>query len=612
MNTHFMKILTLGLLLVGLASTAGASEEMPVLVDLEPPRITFVQPLDGTTIIQAHPLIEVHISDEESGVEAEAIIISVNGVDVTASATVKPINAGELGSTKEWRVLYQPSLALSPGQQLVQIHATDRAGNVRQQHGCFVLEIAKSKVSCDASLNNTLSFDCLPLRRFRNTSNLTYYLQLPEQRFTLQLRTSATNRPGILTKPNFGDYYLYRDQYTLSWQTQWFTLQHGNINLPFESGLLRFGLGFKGSHLTSNASPSQGSEWSVFRGTTVSSLGLGMSVMETTGGIYRWHKGASKNQIYLLQLGKNGIKVVGLRDERAFQHGILHTELIYGYGRGEEAGAGIRVQGATTIANIFWDADVILLQDSYPVASLSPLSSVQGGAYQYALRGSKLLPREKRLDLRYSHFADNLNGSRAQANKSQSLQVGLSGLFTPDCGWYLGYQGSRRESYSRSQQHTITLRVQQKRDSSSWNSSVILGLSGENNARRYQWNFGHNTPVNKIGKKTASSLQYSWEGNGGPKHTGNLKLRVQGEKDWFKGRVNSVLIATYQHRNEKDSSSDVTENKTLGLEGSLNFRVGIHNAVKVNGKVSFWEKTSTTSNRGIDYSLGLSWQSRVF
>ena len=174
-----------------------------------------------------------------------------------------------------------------------------------------------------------------------------------------------------------------------------------------ETGLLLFGLGFKGSTL-SNGLSNQTRQWRVFKGTTVSS-GLGLSVMETSGGLYRWQTGAAKNQVYYLQMGNDQARIVGFLDDRVFGQGILRSDLIYGLA--EEGGGGFRVQGATELAGVFWDADCIFLQESYPLASLSPLPSTQGGVYQYALRGDKLFLSQKRVSFGYIYSANNLDGS---------------------------------------------------------------------------------------------------------------------------------------------------------------------------------------------------------
>ena len=77
---------------------AWAADDGPILVDLEPPRITIIQPVDSATITEERPWIEVEISDEGSGINSDAIFISVNGVDVTAGAIIERIDREEIGA----------------------------------------------------------------------------------------------------------------------------------------------------------------------------------------------------------------------------------------------------------------------------------------------------------------------------------------------------------------------------------------------------------------------------------------------------------------------------------------------------------------------------------
>ena len=175
--------------------------------------------------------------------------------------------------------------------------------------------------------------------------------------------------------------------------------------------------------------------------------------METIGGIYRWQRGTAKNQIYLQteQLRK-GNRVPG---RPGIARGILRSEVIYGLA--EEGGGGFRVQGATDLAGVYWNADFILLQESYPFPNLSPLTNTQGGAYQYSIRGDKLFTSEKRLNFGYSHSANNLDGSAERARRSQSLQFNMTGVFAPDFGWLLGYNGGIVDYYGRSEQHLLRM-----------------------------------------------------------------------------------------------------------------------------------------------------------
>ncbi len=588
---------------------AWAADDGPILVDLEPPRITIIQPVDSATITEERPWIEVEISDEGSGINSDAIFISVNGVDVTAGAIIERIDREEIGAAKQWHLRYRPPVSLPPGPHHVQIDASDTAGNSSRRQWSFYLQVPKPKVSWDASLTNVLDYHYLPLERLHDTANFTSYLQLPGQLFTLQLQTSVTDYPGLRIEPNFYDYYLYLDQYTIGWQTEWFALQHGNLNLPFESGLLLFGLGFKGSTL-SNGLSNQTRQWRVFKGTTVSSFGLGLSVMETSGGLYRWQTGAAKNQVYYLQMGNDQARIVGFLDDRVFGQGILRSELIYGLA--EEGGGGFRVQGATELAGVFWDADCIFLQESYPLASLSPLPSTQGGVYQYALRGDKLFLSQKRVSFGYIYSANNLDGSVEKTRRTQSWQLNLSGNFTPDFGWLLGYQAGKREEYDKSQQHLFKMGIHQQINDGRWQSNLSIASSTPTDTRRYQWDFGYTKPWSQYRLKTTGSLRYTIEEQTEDRQSNKLRLRVAMEKDWFADLAKSYLVVAYHNNNEKNPLGGNFQSEELLFEGTLHLKVGNHNVIKLSGQVSFWENSYSYMNQGTDYRFSLLWQSRLF
>ena len=117
-----------------------AEDEPSVLVDLEPPRITIVQPLDGATLTQDRPWLEVEINDEDSGVNQDAIVISLDGVDVTAGAIIERMDLQEIGSAK-MRVRYRPPVPLLRAAP-VQIDVTDTR---QQQPAAVVFLPSRSK-----------------------------------------------------------------------------------------------------------------------------------------------------------------------------------------------------------------------------------------------------------------------------------------------------------------------------------------------------------------------------------------------------------------------------------------------------------------------------------
>lgn len=586
------------------AEDEAPANESPVLVDLEPPRVVIIQPLDGATLTEDRPWLEVEISDEDSGINQDAIVISLDGVDVTAGAIIERMDLQEIGATKRWRVRYRPPVALPPGQHRVQVDVTDTAGNSTRRQWHFYVHVAKPRVSWDVGLTNTLSYEYLPLEMLRDTTNFTSYLQFPGQRFTLQLQSTLTDIPGVVLEPNFYGYYLHLDQYVVGWQNKWFAFQHGNINLPFESGLLYFGLNFKGSAITSSTS-NPGRQWQVFKGTSVSSFGLGLSVMETTGGIYRWQRGTTRNQVYLLHTEDNST-VVGFQDDRVYPQGILRSEIIYGLA--EKEGGGFRVQGAAELAGVFWDADCILLQESYPFPGLSPLPSTQGGAYQYTIRGNKIFANEKRLNFGYSHSANNMNGSAPRTRRRESLQLNVTGIFVPDFGWLLGYQGGKQEEYGKSEQHMIKMGIWQKINDSSWNSNLYFENYSLTSTTRYQWNIGYTKPLPQFGLKTTALLQYAVEEKVNNRQNNNLRLRVTMERDWFADLAKSYIVLAYQNNDEKNPTGKDYNSEEISLEGALNFKISSNNIIKLSGKVAFWDKSGNLY--GTDYSLSFLWQAR--
>src|SRR5690554_5606929 len=128
-------ILFTGMFFIFPVLPALAEDEPSVLVDLEPPRITIVQPLGGATMTEDRPWLEVQISDEDSGINQDAIVISLDGVDVTAGAIIERMDLQEIGATKRWRVRYRPPVALPPGQHRVQADVTDTARSEERRVG---------------------------------------------------------------------------------------------------------------------------------------------------------------------------------------------------------------------------------------------------------------------------------------------------------------------------------------------------------------------------------------------------------------------------------------------------------------------------------------------
>jgi parallel beta-helix repeat protein len=97
-------------------------------VDTLPPIITNLQPPDTSTTNDNTPTISADYSDP-SGIDVNSVVLMVNGVDVTSSATV---TAG--------KVSFIPLLALSDGIHTVYLEVKDNAGNLATATWSFTVE----------------------------------------------------------------------------------------------------------------------------------------------------------------------------------------------------------------------------------------------------------------------------------------------------------------------------------------------------------------------------------------------------------------------------------------------------------------------------------------
>ncbi|HCT35709.1 MAG TPA: hypothetical protein DF292_01575 [Firmicutes bacterium] len=598
------------------------SSSPPPFTDSEPPRITIIQPLEGVTIVDDRPWLEGQVSDAESGVERDAISISVDGVDVTAAALIERMDLQEIGTAKEWRIRYQPQVALPAGRHRVQIEAVDMAGNRSRRQWHFVIAATptaaeqRPEASFDASLTSSLGISLFPLRKFGQTFKFSSYLQSQGNRLSLQFVASVADHPGLISEPNFGHLYVHLDQYALSWQNKYFAAQHGDISIPFDSGLIQVGAGFKGTCLSNGgvggsvtSEGGLGGQWNLFQGTSASTYGIGISSMSTLGATYSWQTEKVKNQFYLLQVGDNKTKVLGAQYDFALKQGMLRSEFIYGFG--EQRGGAFRIQGATALGGIFWDADLMMLQASYPLISMSPLAAVEGGGYQYAIRGDKLFANGDRLNFSYSGLADNLDGSAEVTRRSQSLQANYTGQLAYGFSWNTGYQGRKADNYNSSQQHTFRIGVQHKSpDGRNLNSNLLITSQSTNNAMQYKWDVGYTKNFEQYGLKTTGRLQYSLES--GARQGSDIGLRLTAEKAFFQDVAKSYFVLAYRNQEVISGADPARNSEQLNLECSLNLKAGKYNAFSLSGKVTFWENSGTISSHGVDYGLSLSWQAQIF
>lgn len=611
----YKRVICLAGFLVFLQLSVVRAEETSVLVDMEAPEINIIQPIEGEMLTTDRPWLEIEVTDHASGIKEDDILLSIDGVDVTAGAIIEKTDRQAPGVARSLRLRYQPPVALSPGQHRAQIDLCDIVGNRNRLQWSFFIQAAESEISWDAGFTNTLRYSYRPLEKFSDTAVFHSYLQLPGQRFTLQYQTGISDYPGLITEPNLGHFYLYPGQYTFGWQTKDFTLQYGDINLPFSSGLFQFGLGFKGVCIdTSRGGFNQTGRGTIFRGTTASSFGLGFSLIEATGGLYSWQTERRLSQVYLLQMESGRtIRVVGFQDDRGFNQGIFRYELVYAQAEEEDSGWGFCALGGTTFAGVFWDADFVLLQNSYPLFALSPVSSAQGGAYRYTVRGDKLLERQKRISISYAYAADNLDGRAEKTQSNQSLQATLTGNFATDFGWLVGYQGGRRQGYTRTEQQIIKLGINRKKKDSDWNST--LWLSENKSAtitRKYQWTIGYSQPFIPAGIRTIAVMRWSHEEKAENGQNNLFEWRVTMEKEWFQDLAKSFFAVAYQTKKTKKPRAEETESKALNFEGTLNMKLGARNVLVFSGKISLWKNNTYFSDYQTDYSFNLDWRTKVF
>jgi len=99
------------------------------LTDSEPPEISDLQPLNGSTIGEIRPLISASIRDEASGIDPRSLVLIVDGSNVTESMSVFP--------NKIWYTIQKP---LSAGRHSVTLKAEDLQGNAAERTWYFLLE----------------------------------------------------------------------------------------------------------------------------------------------------------------------------------------------------------------------------------------------------------------------------------------------------------------------------------------------------------------------------------------------------------------------------------------------------------------------------------------
>ncbi len=113
-----------------LRANGKAADPMPascaLQIDALPPTIANISPQETAS---ATPAIAADLRDEGSGIDIASLHLRVNGRDVTGSAQVTADH-----------IMYTPMMALSEGEQTVELQVSDRAGNRTMQIWHFTVK----------------------------------------------------------------------------------------------------------------------------------------------------------------------------------------------------------------------------------------------------------------------------------------------------------------------------------------------------------------------------------------------------------------------------------------------------------------------------------------
>ena len=110
-------------------ATNPASATSTFTIDLTPPALSIVNPVDGSQANLSPVSVMITYADALSGVNASTLTISLDGKDVTSSFASGPVSAGA-------------SIALAAGSHQLQVSVADFPGNVAQATSAFVVKNA--------------------------------------------------------------------------------------------------------------------------------------------------------------------------------------------------------------------------------------------------------------------------------------------------------------------------------------------------------------------------------------------------------------------------------------------------------------------------------------
>ena len=102
-------------------ATFGSSLLLRVLEKVAP-TLAFTYPTAGAYITNATPVIKFKVTDNDSGVNPDTIVIKVDGTKVTTAFTKTTITGG-------YECSYTPGTALADGAHTISIEASDFDGN---------------------------------------------------------------------------------------------------------------------------------------------------------------------------------------------------------------------------------------------------------------------------------------------------------------------------------------------------------------------------------------------------------------------------------------------------------------------------------------------------
>ena len=118
--------------------------------DGTPPAITNLMPADGAFSSSAQPQISADLADDESGVDPASAVLSVDGVDETAMATVSAS-----------QIVLSPGDTLAEGAHSVSLSVSDFAGNQASASWAFVVDTVPPAVAV-TSPSDSVVYNSVP------------------------------------------------------------------------------------------------------------------------------------------------------------------------------------------------------------------------------------------------------------------------------------------------------------------------------------------------------------------------------------------------------------------------------------------------------------------